>query len=79
MCTRQDWEGTYRVAITETDFTKMEERVRAVENAIDQRLQTLSLDHAGTPEERQALLNALLRASVLRGDAARWRESTSEK
>ena len=74
---REEWEDLYLAAVKETDFTKMEERVRAVEIAVDQRLKVLSCDHAGTPEEQQALVNALQRVSVLRADAARWRTSSS--
>jgi len=78
MNSEQEWLQLYKLAIVETDWSKMEERVQAVETAIDQRLQALSLDHAGTPEEQQELVNALQRVNVLRGDAARWRKSTSD-
>ena len=78
MNSEPEWLRLYKLAIMETDWSKMEERVRAAEMAIDQRLQTLSLDHGGTPSERQALVDALQRVSVLRGDAARWRASATD-
>lgn len=65
-----EWLRLYTMAIIETDWSKMEERVQAVETAIDQRLQTLSLDHGGTTSEHQALIDALQSVNILRGNAA---------
>ena len=56
MNTSQDWQSLYRVALLETDWTKMEERVRTAESAISQRKRQLSLDHGGSPEENQSII-----------------------
>lgn len=63
-----DWEGIYEAAILETDNGKLAQRVRAAKAAIDARLQVLQLDHGGTPEERQAIADALAGLSILRRD-----------
>ncbi len=39
--------------------------------AIDTRLHEMQLDHGGTPEERQAITNALSGLNVLRGEFER--------
>lgn len=57
-----DWQGIYEAAILETDNGKLAQRVRAAKAAIDARLQ---LDHGGTPEERQAIADALAGLSIL--------------
>jgi len=72
MNTTQDWQSLYRVALLETDWTKMEERVRTAESAISQRKRQLSLDHGGSPEENQSIENALRGLEVLRKEALRW-------
>ena len=75
MTTKHDWEELYRVAVLETDRSKMEERIRAVEYAIKGRLNGFSLECGGTPEENQAIVDALVGLSVLRGDLASWKGS----
>ena len=66
------WHDAYRAAVLETDWSKMEERVRTAEAAIKERDRDLTLDHGGTPEERQAIADALNSVNVLRKDAASW-------
>jgi hypothetical protein len=68
------WEELYYLAVLETDWSKMPERIQSVEAAIADRLREFSLDHGGTQEENQAIVDALARLDVLRLDAARWRE-----
>jgi hypothetical protein len=60
------WEGLYEAAILETDVGKLQHRVQAAKGAIDTRLHDMQLDHGGTPEERQAITNALSGLNVLR-------------
>jgi hypothetical protein len=66
------WYETYKTAVLETDWSKMEERVRSAEAALQQRVRELSVDHGDTAEERQALAFALSGLSSLRKDAAAW-------
>jgi len=68
------WYETYKAAVLETDWQKMEERIRAAKSAIAERQHEFSLDHGGTPEERQAIANALNSLRVLQMDAASWLE-----
>jgi len=62
------WYETYKAAVLETDWQKMEERIRAAKSAIAERQHEFSLDHGGTPEERQAIANALNSLRVLQMD-----------
>jgi hypothetical protein len=66
------WYESFHAAVLETDWTNMLERVQAAEFEIQERQRVLSEDHGGTPEERQALANALKGLKVLRRDAASW-------
>jgi hypothetical protein len=77
MANQNSWEESYKAALLETDWTKMEERVQAAESAIHNRRLVLSQDHGGTEEERQALVNALNGLRVLQLDAATWLEQKS--
>jgi hypothetical protein len=69
------WQESYQKAVLETDWTKTEERIQAAEAEIHKRRLTLSQDHDGTLEEREALVKALSCLSVLRGDVAVWFEN----
>jgi hypothetical protein len=60
------WEESYKAAILETDDSKMPNRLRAAKGAIDKRLQEMQADHGGTPEERQAITDALAGLNTLR-------------
>jgi hypothetical protein len=44
----------------------MRERIRVAKSAIDTRLWEMQMDHGGTPEERQAISDALAGLSALR-------------
>lgn len=63
------------MAALETDWSKMEDRIRAAETAIEQRVQELNLDHGGAPEENIAILATVQKLNGLRGELARWREN----
>jgi len=60
------WEESYEAAILETDDKKLPKRIQAAKSAIDDRLHDLQTDHGGTPEERQAISDALAGLNVLR-------------
>lgn len=66
------WHEAYRTALLETDWSKIEERIRAAETAINARANELLLDHGGTPDEGQAIEDALRGLNVLRKDADTW-------
>jgi len=67
------WYESYKAAVLETDWTKMQARVQAARHEIDERRRILSQDHGGTPEEREALEDAMRGLRVLGNDAAEWR------
>lgn len=75
MNTQQEWQKLYQLAVLETDWSKMEDRIRATETAIQQRSHQLSLDHGGTSEENLAIMATVQQLAALRGELSRWRES----
>jgi hypothetical protein len=72
--TKNGWHQSYQEALLETDWTKMEERLRTAESDIHQRRLVLSQDHGGVEEERAALVNAMSGLRVLRMNVASWLE-----
>jgi hypothetical protein len=62
---------SYKAAVLETDDKKLGERIHAAKGAIDMRLQELQSHHGGTPEERQAITDALGGLQVLRRELER--------
>ena len=70
------WDESYKAAVLETDDTRMLDRLRAAKSAIDSRLHELQMDHGGTPEERQAITDALGGLQVLRRELERRRQDT---
>ena len=68
--TSHSWRDSYRAALLETDWTKMQERIQTAESEIHNRRLMLVQDHGGTSEEREALVSALTGLGVLRMDAA---------
>ncbi len=54
--------ATYQAAILETDDNKLPNRLQAAKAAIDNRIHELQTDHGGTPEEWQAITDALGRS-----------------
>jgi hypothetical protein len=75
------WHEAYRAAILETDWTKMQERLQAAEREILERQRVLSLDHGGTPEERQAITGAMHGITHLKTEVSDWQkqEITQER
>lgn len=74
MTTNYIWHDSYKAALLETDWTKMEQRIQTAESEIHKRRLILSQDHSGTEEEREALVNAMQGLRILRIDAAVWFE-----
>jgi len=74
MPTSHSWQESYQAALLETDWTKMQDRIQTAESEIHKRRLVLSQDHGGTPEEREALANAMSGLRVLRMDATSWLE-----
>jgi hypothetical protein len=73
--TEYKWHEVYKAALLETDWTKMQESIRAAETALHHRKLQFALDHGGTPEENQAIEDALHGLGILRSEAAAWQES----
>ena len=70
-----DWQQLYHVALLETDWSRIEERIQAADSAIKARLHEFSLNHGGTPEENQAITDAVNGLTVLRKEVTLWRGS----
>lgn len=75
MNTSHEWQKFYRIAVLETDWSKIEEHIQVAENGIKARLHEFSMDHGGTPEENQAIGDALKRLDILRREVAAWHTS----
>jgi hypothetical protein len=75
MTTTYKWFERYSAAVLETDWSKIDNRISAVEAEIQERLREFSLNHGGSPEENRAIVDALDRLKALRADVASWRES----
>jgi len=65
------WEEVHAAAILETDDAKLPNRLHVAKAAIDDRLHELQLDHGGSPEERQAIGDALAGLNVVRRELER--------
>ena len=68
--TKYGWQELYAIALLETDWSKIEEKIQVAENAIRVRLHD-----GGTPEENQAIEDALNGLNGLRKDVAAWQQS----
>ena len=66
MKARYVWEVLYEAAALEADDKKLSNRLLTAKAAIDIRLEELGPDHGRTPEERQAIMDALHGLNVLR-------------
>ena len=75
MNTELHWLTLYQLAALETDWSMLEDRIRATETAMQQRLHELSLDHGGTSEENLAIVDTVQKVNSLRGELTRWSES----
>jgi hypothetical protein len=66
------WYESYKAVALETDWTKMCERIQSAKSKIKDRKHVLSLDHGGTPDERQAMASALNALATIRTEVADW-------
>ena len=57
----------------------MRERLQAAESEISKRQHVLSMDHGGTPEERQAIADALNGMENLRKEVVEWQTERSRE
>ena len=73
--TKYGWQELYATALLETDWSKIDEKIQAAENGIRTRLHEFSMNHGGTPEENQAIEDALHGLDILRKEVAAWRGS----
>ena len=73
--TKYGWQELYAIALLETDRSKIEEKIQVAENGIRARLHEFSMNHGGTPEENQAIEDALNGLTVLRKGVAAWQGS----
>jgi hypothetical protein len=60
------WTDSYQTAIRETNEEQLPTRLFVAKATIDKRLHELQSDHGGTPDERQAIIDALSGLNVLR-------------
>ena len=72
MTTAYSWHESYRAALLETDVKKIQQRIQAAEVEIKDRQRVLSEDHGGTPEERQAIADAVSGLKVVLKESAEW-------
>ena len=68
----QSWYESYKAAILETDWSTMPQRLRSAELEIVERKRILSMDHGGSPAERQSIADALRGISQIRRDVNDW-------
>jgi hypothetical protein len=74
-----EWKNLYLSAILETDWSKMQARIEAIDLAIKGRLFEFSQDHGGTPGENQAILDALTGLNILREELKEWQQAKQQR
>lgn len=72
MTTTPEWYELYKAALLETDWSKIDDRIRTAEAAIQVRKREFDLNHGGTADENRAILDALRSLNVLSAEAAAW-------
>lgn len=72
MTSTYNWHESYKAALLETNGTRMRERIQSAEAKIRDRQRVLSQDHGGTPEERQAIADAMNGLKALLTESAEW-------
>ena len=75
MDTEYSWQELYRTALLETDWWRIEEEIQVAENGIRARLH--DMNHGGTPEENQAIEDALKGLNILRQEVVTWQKRAS--
>ena len=59
------WQETYIATILETENARLPKRIDAAQTSIQARVEELSMDHGGTPEEQKAIASALSSMNTL--------------
>src|SRR5258708_877977 len=75
--TKYGWQQLYATALLETDWSKIDAKIQVAEQGIKTRLHEFSMNHGGTPEENQAIEDALKGLGSLRKEVTAWRERAS--
>ena len=70
--TTHKWHEVYKAALLETDWSKMGERIQVAEATIEDRRREFALNHGGSPEENQAITDAVRSLNVLKTEVASW-------
>jgi hypothetical protein len=70
MTNQYSWQDKYEEAILETDREKLLSRIIAAQHAVNDRLREIQADHGATPEERQALMDAMHGLRTLRNEVS---------
>jgi len=65
-----EWQHPYAVAVLETDRSRLSQRIAEAHTAIQARVEELSQDHQGTPEEQMAIEFALHALKLLSQEVA---------
>lgn len=73
--TKHGWQELYATALLETDWSNIEAKIQVAENTIRVRLHEFSMNHGGTPEENQAIVDALHGLDILRKEVTAWQGS----
>ena len=73
--TKYSWQELYATALLETDWSRIHAKIQVAEQGIKTRLHEFSMNHGGTPEENQAIEDALHGLDTLRNEVATWQES----
>ena len=75
--TKYGWQQLYATALLETDWSKIDAKIQVAEQGIKTRVHEFSMNHGGTPEENQAVEDALNGLYSLRKEVTAWRERAS--
>lgn len=78
MTTTYKWYEVYKVALLETDWSKMDERIQAAEAAIQERKIEFDLNHGGSLDENVAIADAIRSLGVLKTEVAAWASREKE-
>lgn len=79
MTDRFDWYESYKDALLETDWSTIHDKILVAESALRERKRVLALDHGGSPEERQAMEDALNGLRILRTQATERQAQTTRR
>lgn len=69
--TNYDWRQHYEAALLETDLTRLPGLIHSAQSVIDVRILQLQGDGHGTPDERDAIANALAGLRILQQEVTR--------